>query len=63
MAESKPESKQRTSKGYEIPLRSREEVLSDFRKIVGAQRPQAREEAGDPSADRPLTSPRDEEEA
>jgi hypothetical protein len=31
----KSEQTQKTPKGYEIPVRDREAVLSDFRKVVG----------------------------
>jgi hypothetical protein len=31
----KVQSTQKTTKGYEIPARSREAVLSDFRKVAG----------------------------
>jgi hypothetical protein len=33
---------QKTPKGYEIPARDREAVLSDFRKIVGPRKGQRR---------------------
>jgi hypothetical protein len=33
---------QKTPKGYEIPLRNREAVLSDFRKVVAPRKGQRR---------------------
>jgi hypothetical protein len=33
---------QKTPKGYEIPVRGREAVLSDFRRIVGPRKGQRR---------------------
>jgi hypothetical protein len=44
----KRERKQKTSKGYEIPIRKRDAVLRDFRRIAGPLRGRNRDQTPKP---------------